>query len=94
MDCCFLLCMLWLLAVDFAHCRYIIDFPKLRSYSLLQQSIGRAAHVELLCSPTYIPIFTWCLLTADMFAVASQRSGGFEGRKREEEAIEITMPDL
>ncbi len=88
--------------------RYVIDFPKLRSYSLLQQSIGRAAHVELLCSTTYIPIFTWCLLTADMFAVASspaqtrRSSEAGAGRERDrqreregqEERIEITMPDL
>ena len=53
--------------------RYIVDFPKLKGYSLLQQMIGRAAHVELLCSPTYIPIFTWCLLTPDMFDLPSEK---------------------
>ena len=53
--------------------RYIVDFPKLKGYSLLQQAIGRAAHVELLCSPTYIPIFTWCLLTPDMFALPDEK---------------------
>ena len=49
--------------------RYILDFPKLREYSLFQQVIGRAAHVELLCSPTYIPVYVWCLLTPDMFGL-------------------------
>jgi len=43
--------------------------------------IGRAAHVELLCSPTYIPIFTWCLLTPDMF--------GPPQRPEREDKIEI-----
>ncbi|WZN59201.1 DUF676 domain-containing protein [Chloropicon roscoffensis] len=54
--------------------RYVVDFKNLKTHGVFQRVIGRAAHVELLCSPTYIPMFTWCLLDPDMFALPERIS--------------------
>ena len=54
--------------------RYVVDFKNLKTHGVFQRVIGRAAHVELLCYPTYIPMFTWCLLDPDMFALPERIS--------------------
>lgn len=58
--------------------RCIVDFPDLSSYSIIHKMIGRAAHVELLCSTTYIRVLVWCILKPEMF--------GLPKKKKEEEA--------